>query len=71
MYLEAIYNIPTIDLIRNHYFLCCMTELSAQPQEQREGQGTSSKQAGGSHINDQHTNFQFGKLWIINGTINP
>jgi len=23
----------------------------------------------GVHMNDQHTNFQFGKLWIINGNI--
>jgi hypothetical protein len=57
-----------------------MRELSAQPQGPREGQGTAAKQQLGAvpcpslppllqliHINDQHTNFQFGKLRIING----
>jgi hypothetical protein len=56
--------------------------LSAQPQEQGEGQPTAAMQASVRqflalpsapvveprvHINDQHTYFQFGKLQIING----
>ncbi len=36
--------IPTIGLIWNLYFLYCVRELSAQPQERREGQGTAAKQ---------------------------
>ncbi len=62
-------------------FLYCVRELSAQPQEQRGGQGTAGKQGLAAvpcpslhscgwarvHINYQHTNFQCGKLRIING----
>jgi hypothetical protein len=46
--------IPTIGLISNFYFLCCVGELSAPAVELN------------VHINSQHTNFQFGKLRIIN-----
>jgi hypothetical protein len=70
--------ISTIGLIWNLYFLYCVRELSAQPQEQREGQGTAAKQWLVAvpclpsapvvelrvHIIDKHTNFQFGKLRV-------
>ncbi len=36
--------IPTMGLTWNLYFLYCVREFLAQPQEQREGPGTSTKQ---------------------------
>ncbi len=59
-------------------FSCIAWELSAQLQEQREGQETAAKQRLVAvpcpvllrwrvHLNDRHTNFQFGKFLIING----
>ncbi len=35
--------IPTIGLIWTLYFLYCVRQLLAQPQERREGQGTAAK----------------------------
>jgi hypothetical protein len=83
MYLGGIYILPRSVLLGISIFLYCMRELLAQPQEQREGQGTAAKQwftgwpqfpalpsapvEPRIHINDQHTNLQVGILWIING----
>jgi hypothetical protein len=44
MYLGAIYTFPLWDLFRISIFLYYMRDLSAQLQEQREGQGTAAKQ---------------------------
>jgi hypothetical protein len=44
MYLGAIYLFPPIVLIEISIFLYCVRELSAQPQERREGQGVAAKQ---------------------------
>ncbi len=82
MYLRTIYIFPLWAFFRISIFLYHMRDFSAQPQEQREGQGTSAKHGLAAqspalptapavesrvHINNQHTNFQFGKLRIING----
>jgi hypothetical protein len=78
-----LYN-PMTGLIWKLYFPVlpyCVRELSAQPQKQREGQGTAAKHwlrqfpalpsatavEPRVHMNDQHTNIQFGKIKIING----
>jgi hypothetical protein len=81
MYLGALYIFPRSVLFGISIFLYCVREISAQPQERREGQGTAARQWLAAvpalssvpaveqrvHINDQHTNFHFGKLQIING----
>ncbi len=43
MYLGAIYIFPRLVLFGISIFMCCIRELSAQPQERREGQGTAAK----------------------------
>ncbi len=77
----AIFIFPQSVLFGISIFLYSVRELSAQPLEWREGQGTAAKQWLAAvpalssvpaveprvHINDQHTNFHFGKLRIING----
>ncbi len=80
MYLGAINVFLSSALYGISIFLYCVRELLAQLQERREGQGTATKQRLAAvpctspptvepsvHINDQHTNFQFGKLRTING----
>jgi hypothetical protein len=84
MYLGAIYIFSRLALFGISIFLYCVRELSTQPQERGEGQRTAAtkqwvaavpcpplRSCPRVHINDQHTNFQFGKLWIIKGSINP
>ncbi len=44
LYLRATYVFPWKVLFRISIFLHCMRELSAQPKERREGQGTAAKQ---------------------------
>ncbi len=81
MYKGAIYIFPGSVLFGISVFLYCVRELSAQLKQRREGQGTAAKQwlaaapcpplcscglAESSHKRP-NTNFQFGKLRIING----
>jgi hypothetical protein len=81
MYPGVIYIFPQSVLSGLSIFLYYVRELSAQLQEWKKGRelppssGTQQFPALPSapaveprvHINDQHTNFQFGKLWIIQG----
>jgi hypothetical protein len=75
MYLGAIYIFPR-SLFGISIFLYCKRELSAQPQSKEKGKElppssgwrqfpalpTTAVVDPRVHINDQHTNFQFGKL---------
>ncbi len=85
MYLGAIYIFPQSVLIRISIFLHYIRELSAQPLERREGQGTAPKQGLAAvpcpplrssveprvHINDQHTNSNLENYGSLMETINP
>ncbi len=68
--------IPMIGLIRNLYFpvlhestLGSTAGADRRPRNRRQVPCPPSAAAveQRDHINDQHTNFQFGKLWIVNG----
>ncbi len=75
-------HIPTIGLIWNLYFpALCDRALSSTAGAERRAGGPAASRVGSSstlpsapvvesrlvHINDQHTNVQFGKLRLING----
>jgi hypothetical protein len=80
-YVGAIYSFPRLDLFEISFFLYWVRELLAQPQERREGRKLPPSRGWQQfpslastpvveprvHINDQHTNLQFGKLCIISG----
>jgi hypothetical protein len=85
IYMGAIYLFPPIVLFEISIFLYCVRELSAQPQERREGQGVAAKlwleavpyppldSLGWAKSLHKWPTYKFpiGKLWIINGNNYP